>query len=606
MKKPLVSVIVPTKNSEDFLENCLKSIKQQTYKNVELIVVDNNSTDRTKEIAEKYTKKVYNQGPERSAQRNFGAKKSKGKYFLFVDSDMELSHEVIESCVSKVSNGKIKLVVIPEESFGQGFWAQCKKLERSFYLKVEWIEAARFYEREIFLEMNGYDENIIGEEDFDLPQRIKSKHSKQMVGRINKFIYHNEGELSLLRTIRKKSYYALALDNYKRINTNAEYLKKQSSLTTRYKMYFSNPKKLFFNPIIGIGMLLMKTCEFGFAGLNYHFGDKSKAKQQASIQKAYEKAPKLRSKTPLVSVIIACKNNAEYIEKSLESVLRQTYKKYELIIVDNYSNDGTFEIAKKYTSQVYQLGPERSTQFNYGFKKSRGELIYRIGAEFVLEPDVIEKCVNKIKEGYDALAVHNRSKGESLWAQVRYLERESYRNDDTIVAVRFMRRSVFKNIGMFDEDLIAGEDFDLHNRIVQAGYKWKHVDAVEYHLGEPKNIREVWEKFYYYGKTIKRYQEKNKAIAKKQFVFFRPSFLRILRSLILRPNLFIAFFVYIFVKNTAGFVGILYGYPGDLKKGQPQSTIKNILKLLLIYGYTIRLFFFLVIVMLTVFLLFIF
>ena len=74
----LVSVIVPTKNSEQFLEKCLDSIKKQTYKRVEIIVVDNNSTDNTKKIARKFTNKVFNKGPERSAQMNFGAKKAKG------------------------------------------------------------------------------------------------------------------------------------------------------------------------------------------------------------------------------------------------------------------------------------------------------------------------------------------------------------------------------------------------------------------------------------------------------------------------------------------------------------------------------------------------
>ncbi len=60
MENPLVSVIIPTYNSSRTLEKCLESIKNQTYKNVEIIVVDNNSTDNTKEIAKKYTGKAYN------------------------------------------------------------------------------------------------------------------------------------------------------------------------------------------------------------------------------------------------------------------------------------------------------------------------------------------------------------------------------------------------------------------------------------------------------------------------------------------------------------------------------------------------------------------
>jgi probable beta-1,3-galactosyltransferase len=60
MEKPVVSVIIPTYKSSRTLEKCLESIKNQTYKNIEIIVVDNNSTDNTKEIAKKFTQKVIN------------------------------------------------------------------------------------------------------------------------------------------------------------------------------------------------------------------------------------------------------------------------------------------------------------------------------------------------------------------------------------------------------------------------------------------------------------------------------------------------------------------------------------------------------------------
>lgn len=283
-------------------------------------------------------------------------------------------------------------------------------------------------------------------------------------------------------------------------------------------------------------------------------------------------------KRPLVSVIIACKNTEAYIEQCLLSVKDQTYKNIELIIVDNFSTDKTYEIAKKFTKHTYQIGPERSSQFNFGFKKSKGKYTYRIGPDYVLEKDVIEKCVNVAEQGYDALALHNRSLGKGIWAQVRYYERESYRNDSLIVAVRFFRSTVFEKLGMFDESLVAGEDFDIHNRMVAAGYKWTHVDAIENHIGEPKNLREVWNKFYYYGRTIKRYRDKNRSIARKQLVFFRPSFFKVLGSMAKQPKIFIAFFIYTFVKGFAGVMGMIAGPPSDLpvssdsSKEVPQSA----------------------------------
>ena len=101
---PLVSVIITTKNEEKNIENCLKSILEQSYKNIEIIVVDNNSTDKTKEIVsviasrrqadhsschsrvggnpESLKIKLFNHGPERSAQRNYGVEQFNGKYFI--------------------------------------------------------------------------------------------------------------------------------------------------------------------------------------------------------------------------------------------------------------------------------------------------------------------------------------------------------------------------------------------------------------------------------------------------------------------------------------------------------------------------------------------
>ncbi len=270
MPNPLVSVIIPTKNSSETLEACLKSVKEQTYENIEIIVVDNNSADNTKSIAKKYTDKVFDKGPERSAQRNFGAKNSIGEYLLIIDSDMELAKQVVEDCVDKVQkNIGISALVIPEESFGKGFWAQCKKLERSFYVGVSWMEAARFFKKEIYKEMGGYDEKNTGTEDYDLPQRVESMFGKVSIDRIDTYIYHNEGKISLIKTCKKKFYYAQKLDGYKNKKENTQKFVKQSSVFRRYALYFSFPRKLFNNPLLGFGLLFMKTCEFVVGAVGY-------------------------------------------------------------------------------------------------------------------------------------------------------------------------------------------------------------------------------------------------------------------------------------------------------------------------------------------------
>ncbi len=265
--QPLVSVIVPTYNSALFLDACLASIKRQTYSNIELIVVDNDSTDTTKQIAKKYTDKVYNKGPERSAQRNYGVKNCTGSYIVMIDSDMELTKNVVSSCVEVATTSKqVKAVIIPEESFGEGFWAQCKKLERSFYVGNEVIEAARFFSKAIYQEVGGYDVTLVSGEDWELNQRIRNVG---VVARINEFILHNEGKLSLRRTLQKKYYYAKHAHAYLVKSGTEGKLMHSAGPLARYKLFLSSPAKLFSNPIIGGGMLFMKTAEFFFGGMGY-------------------------------------------------------------------------------------------------------------------------------------------------------------------------------------------------------------------------------------------------------------------------------------------------------------------------------------------------
>lgn len=272
--EPLVSVIVTTKNEEKNIENFCKSVVEQSYKNIELILVDNNSTDKTKEIALKYTDKVFNKGPERSTQRNYGVKKSKGDYILVLDADMILTQNVVKECVEFVTkNSEHKALVIPEKSIGTSFWAKCKAFERSFYFldNVDnGIEAARFFEKKSFNELGGYDINITGPEDWDLPERIYKKYPKKH--KVENHLIHNENDIGLLGLAKKKFYYA------KKSNV---YLKKHNiSVVSTKTIYFLRPvfykhyREWFKNPILSIGTIIMLTVEFIAGALGYLIGIK--------------------------------------------------------------------------------------------------------------------------------------------------------------------------------------------------------------------------------------------------------------------------------------------------------------------------------------------
>jgi glycosyltransferase involved in cell wall biosynthesis len=253
----LVSVVVPTRNSERTIERCLRGIREQSHDAVELIVVDNHSEDASPAIAAAIADVVVEAGPERSAQRNIGAARARGSFLAFIDSDMTLERDVIAEAVA-AARGGAAAVVIPEESVGDGFWSRCKALERSCYLHDETVEAARFFEREAFERVGGFDEAIMaGPEDWDIHERVRQTSSQ--VGRTQAIIRHDEGRLRLRETMATKFYYGRA---------TAAYIRKHPRLARRQlrvvrPAFLRHWRELAKQPITTAGMLFMKVCELG-------------------------------------------------------------------------------------------------------------------------------------------------------------------------------------------------------------------------------------------------------------------------------------------------------------------------------------------------------
>ena len=268
MDEPLVSIMIPTYNSEKTLPLCLESIRRQTYRNIEVIVADNCSTDRTVEIAKRYGAKVIQVHGERARAKNVGLRTARGKYVLFIDSDMELTPKVIKECVKLAeSDPRIAGVIIPERSVGNNYWAKVRDFERSFYAGTP-IESPRFFRRDLALEAGGFDEDIVFYEEATLPIKIE-KLGYNVRARVSSYILHHEENFSLMKWLKKKYYYGKTARVYK--SRYLEYGSRQMSPPYRFSLFLKN-RRFWSKPHLAFSVLLLKWLEHSVAGLGYITG----------------------------------------------------------------------------------------------------------------------------------------------------------------------------------------------------------------------------------------------------------------------------------------------------------------------------------------------
>jgi glycosyltransferase involved in cell wall biosynthesis len=172
MDIPLVSVVIPTLNSEKTLEACLISVADQNYQNIETIVVDGGSSDNTVDIASAYGALVINANVQSmTKQTNIGINSSNGKYMYRVDSDVILDPDIVESSVNKCElegfDG-VCIFWIPDDSIS--FWAKVRKIEKECYVEHpnyvgstkynKNVLGARFLRRDVLETIGGFDEEI--------------------------------------------------------------------------------------------------------------------------------------------------------------------------------------------------------------------------------------------------------------------------------------------------------------------------------------------------------------------------------------------------------------------------------------------------------------
>src|SRR3990167_5976334 len=263
-----ISIIIPTRNERRNIERLLTSIAADPHPPREVIIVDNHSTDKTREIARKtwnqhlpkklksYLLKsnklmILSKGPERSQQKNAGAQKAKGSHLLFLDADMEVEPGFFTELASLVTK-KVQAAVIPEHPIGSDFWSKAIALERTCYQGNELLEAPRFIEKRVFQAVGGYDPSLIAGEDWDLDERLQ-KQGVEIVHTTHPLLHHEVR--GFLPNLKRKWYYTEHIGRYA-----AAHPRRFARLSgmSRLKIYEKNRDVFIRHPLLTVAFMVLK------------------------------------------------------------------------------------------------------------------------------------------------------------------------------------------------------------------------------------------------------------------------------------------------------------------------------------------------------------
>lgn len=252
MNGPIVSIIIPTLDNQDTIAICLESINQQTYDAIEIIVVDGGSTDFTNEICNKYNVTLLKPELGRSGARVKGARKASGKYLFHVDSDMELTPDVVRECV-RISES-FDALTVPETNISSSYWGKCTDVGKCISRQRK-VGNLRFLPRKLYFDVGGHNPKLTGKEDEELHNLIKAEGAS--ISYTTNLIRHHIGNVSLLDILSQRWLYIQSLSAYndysRDTKIDTQHADQKSSLIILLEEFKRRPSHV-------IGFLFLTVC----------------------------------------------------------------------------------------------------------------------------------------------------------------------------------------------------------------------------------------------------------------------------------------------------------------------------------------------------------
>jgi glycosyltransferase involved in cell wall biosynthesis len=235
----LVSVIIPTFNRESLLADAMDSVWHQTYRPIELLIVDDGSTDDTAKLVDNWAKEHQdetftlkylsqsNQGV--SAARNHGLRESRGEFIQFLDSDDILAPEKLSRCVAVIEKSGASYAYaisaflnaageLDRTTPGVRFNASANRMP--FVTLALWDVNSPLYRRRVCVDIGPWNETLIGAEDQEYHARVKLRFGRgAFIGEVMDYVrQHNHGKATSAKTTEQSLRYARSVNSaYERI-----------------------------------------------------------------------------------------------------------------------------------------------------------------------------------------------------------------------------------------------------------------------------------------------------------------------------------------------------------------------------------------------------
>ena len=223
--EPLISVIVVTYNRAHFLKDALDSIIRQTFQDYEIIVVDDGSTDNTKEVAGKYggIRYIYQEHGGISKARNTAIKAAKGKWIATLDSDDLWKEEKLQKQIDYLrAHPDCRIVYtaystfsdIPESKLGE-------RQKDLLQTDINWCLPTALIDARLFTEIGLFDEGLVHSEDTDWNFRLKLCNIVDMGHSIDEVLYLRRVHSSNISYTHKKICFTdlqkMTIDAYRKV-----------------------------------------------------------------------------------------------------------------------------------------------------------------------------------------------------------------------------------------------------------------------------------------------------------------------------------------------------------------------------------------------------